>query len=99
METSAERALRQSAKRTDADAVMYLHSLEQKRKETERADKTAADQFIQAASLKPRSFRARYMSTQFDGPSARRDSEEAERNRWIFTLSEIIQGTHRRERC
>ena len=33
------------------------------------------------------------MSTQFDGPSARRDAEEAERNRWIFTLSEIIKGT------
>ena len=83
IETGADRALRQSAKRTDTDAVMYLHSLEQK-KETEQADKTAADQFIQAASLKPRRFRARYMSTQFDGPSARRDAEEAERNRWIF---------------
>ena len=71
---------------------MYLHSLEQKRKEAEQADKTAA-QFIQAASLKPRRARARYMSTQFDGPSARRDSEEAERNRWIFTLSENIKGT------
>ena len=90
-ETGADRALRQSAEGTDTDAVMYLHSLEQKRKETEQADKTAADQFIQAASLKPRRFRARYMSTQFDGPSARRDAEEAERNRWIFTLSEIIK--------
>ena len=57
IETGAERALRQSAKRTDTDAVMNLHSLEQKRKETEQADKTAVDQFIQAASLKPRSFR------------------------------------------
>ena len=53
IETGADRALRQSAKRTDTDAVMYLHSTEQKRKETEQADKTAADQFIQAASLKP----------------------------------------------
>ena len=87
IETGAERALRQSAKRTDTDAVMYLHSLEQNRKETEQADKTAADQFIQAASLKPRRFRARYMT------AARRDSEEAERNRWIFTLSENIKGT------
>ena len=33
------------------------------------------------------------MRTQFDGPSARRDAEEAERNRWILTLSEIIKGT------
>ena len=33
------------------------------------------------------------MSARFDGPSARRDSEEAERSRWIFTLSELIKGT------
>ena len=98
IETGADRAPRQSAKRTDTDAVMYLHSLEQKRKETEQAVKTAADQFIQATSLKPRRFRARYMSTHFDGPSARRDSEEAERNRWIFTLAEIIKGTATRNR-
>ena len=78
IETGADRSLRKSAKRTDTDAVMYLNSLEQKRKETERADKTAADQFIQAASLKPRRFLAQYMSTQFDGPSARRDAQEAE---------------------
>ena len=38
----------------------------------EQADKTAADQFLQAASLKPRRFRAR---------SARRDSEDPERSR------------------
>ena len=93
IDTGAERALRQSAKRTDTDAVMYLHFLEQKRKESEQAEKTAADQFIQAASLKPRRFRARYMSTQFDGPSARKDSEEAERSRWISILSEPIKGT------
>ena len=79
--------------RTDTDAVMCLHSLEQKRKENERADKTAADQFLHAASLKPLRFQARYMSSQFDGTNARRDSEEAERSRWILTLSELIRGT------
>ena len=85
-------ARRQSA-RTQTQSC-NLHSLEQKRKDTEQADKTAADQFIQATSLKPR----RVPGTVHEHVSSM-DPQQGEIQKrqnetdGFFTLSELIKGT------
>ena len=44
-------------------------------------------------TVRPRKYRARYLRAQFQGPSARKDAEESERNRWTTELADLLRGT------
>ena len=52
--------------------------------------KLSEDQFLLAAQSHPTRFRARSFN---DGPNARRDAEEALRNKWVETLASLLRGT------
>ena len=44
-----------------------------------------------AASERPRKFRTRLERSLYDGPTARRDAEEAERQRWLHILADLVR--------
>ena len=48
-----------------------------------------ADQFILATTLKLRRCRAKCQKEHFDGPTARKDTEDSERIRWIQVLADL----------
>ena len=90
---SAERTSQKKALLTNADAAVFLHDLQKKAQEVAKLQKSAEDQFLIAAAIKPRRFHARFQKGQFEGTSARQDAEEAERRRWLRTLSDLLKGT------
>ena len=51
------------------------------------------DQRVIAADLKPRKFRTRWQRAVHDGPTARRDAELAERDRWVQLLANLRRST------
>ena len=56
-------------------------------------DSTAVDQFMVAADLVPRRFRTKWQQAYFEGPTARKDAESAERIRWISLLADLLRNT------
>ena len=73
---------------SDFDAALILHERFEKLKQKVRLGKSVADQLVQAAAARPRKHRARYLNAQFQGPTARKDVEDSERNRWTTELAE-----------
>ena len=69
------------------------HERSEELKHKVRLDKSVADQLVQAAAARPRKYRARYLSAQFQGPTARKDAEDSERNRWTTELADLLRGT------
>ena len=85
-QTSANRHRRQRAYHGNLEAALELHELKEKVREQERAQKRVLDQFAAAANLPQRRYHARYQSRLEEGPTARRDAEDAERLRWVTLL-------------
>ena len=82
-QTSARRHRRQRAGHGNLEAALELHEHKRKVKEQERVQKRVLDQFAAAANLPQRRYHARFQSSLEEGPTARRDAEEAERLRWV----------------
>ena len=59
----------------------------------QRSEKLAVDQLILALSERPTKFRARWQEKFFDGPTARKDAEEALRAKWLQELESLLKGT------
>ena len=92
-QTSANRHRRQRAYHGNLEAALELHELKEKVREQERAQKRVLDQFAAAANLPQRRYHARYQTRLEEGPTARRDAEDAERLRWVTLLSELLRST------
>ena len=87
------RQARKAACTSEFDAALILHERSEELKHKVRLDKSVADQLVQAAAARPRKYRARYLSAQFQGPTARKDAEDSERNRWTTDLADLLRGT------
>ena len=53
----------------------------------------ASDQLVLAAELKPRKFRSKCQRIVYEGPTARKDLESAERSRWVASLGDLLRHT------
>ena len=56
-------------------------------------EKSIADQLVIAAEVKPKRFRTKWQRTVYDGPTARKDAEASERDRWIQLLANLLRST------
>ena len=91
--SGTERLMKRKAHLGNTEAAVYLHEWDRARKQEEKQVKRTEDQFAAAATLPPRRFKAKYQQRPFQGPSARKDAEEAERARWIQNLANLLRGT------
>ena len=82
LKLSSKRAINIAANRSDAEAERLLF-IDKKRRDMQALTSSAAsDQLVLAAELKPRKFRSKWQRIVFEGPTARKDMEDAERARW-----------------
>ena len=75
-------------------ASVALHQYEKKRTQLERVEKKATEQFLAAALNKPKVYKTRLQKSFYDTSTARGDTEEAERVRWVSELCTLLRGTH-----
>ena len=54
---------------------------------------TVIDQFLVAADLKPRRYLTKWQEAYFEGPTARKDAESAERSRWTSLFADLLRNT------
>ena len=52
-----------------------------------------ADQLVIAADVRPKKFRTKWQRAIYDGPTARKDAEAAERDRWIQLHANLLRST------
>ena len=52
-----------------------------------------ADQLVVAADMRPKRFRTKWQRAIYEGPTARKDAETAERDRWIQLLANLLRST------
>ena len=98
---SLEAPARRSANRLQASAVAVSDSAESMtlvalRRESEHrasVEKSIADQLVIAADMRPKRFRTKWQRIVYDGPTARKDAETAERDRWIQLLANLLRST------
>ena len=97
LETPARRAAKMlqisAASITDSMASTALSALrrEADRRATEIG--TIGDQLVIAADMRPKKFRTKWQRAVYDGPTARKDAEAAERDRWIQLLANLLRST------
>ena len=72
-------------------AAIYLHELTKRQIVAVKVQRSAADQFIITASVRPRRHGARYQREACEGPTARRDAEE--RGRKIQVVADLFRET------
>ena len=90
---SSKRAINMAVNLSDAEAERLL-IIDKKRKDTQILTSSAAsDQLVLAAELKPRKFRSKWQRIVYEGPTARKDIEDAERSRWVATLGDLLRHT------
>ena len=98
---SLEQPARRSANRlqasavsvTDSAASMTLDALRRESEHRASVEVSISDQMVIAADLRPKKFRTRWQRVVFDGPTARKDAEAAERDRWIQLLANLLRST------
>ena len=56
-------------------------------------EKSSADRLVIAADMRPKRFRTKWQRIVCDGPTARKDAETAERDRWIQLLANLLRST------
>ena len=74
-------------------SAVWLHQREEKLNSVTRLKKLSEDQFLLAAQSRPTRFRAKWQQSYYDGPTARRDAEEALRSKWVEILASLLRGT------
>ena len=95
-----ERPARRATKRSrsfacsisDATATTALSNMRQEAQRKALEVSTISDQLVIAADLRPKKFRTRWQRAIHDGPTARKDAEAAERDRWIQLLSNLLRS-------
>ena len=98
---SLEAPARKAVSRLQASAVAISDSaastaLVALRRESEHrgsVEKSIADQLVIAADMRPKRFHTKWQRIVYDGPTARKDAETAERDRWIQLLANLLRST------
>ena len=98
---SLETPARRAAKRSQISAASISDSMAAtapsvlRREADRRATKigTIGDQLVIAADMRPKKFRTKWQRAVYDGPTARKDAELAERDRWIQLLANLLRST------
>ena len=68
--------------------------IDKKQRDTQILHSSAAsDQLVLAAELKPRRLRSKWQRIVYEGPTARKDMENAERARWVASLGDLLRHT------
>ena len=93
IQKASESALRLSTRMNNMTSAVWLHQRKEKLNSTSRLKKLSEDQFLLAAQTRPTRFRAKWQQSYYDGPTARRDAEEALRSKWVETLASLLRGT------
>ena len=93
MQKVSESALKLSTRMNNMTSAVWLHQREEKLNSTSRLKKLSEDQFLLAAQTRPTRFRAKWQQSYYDGPTARRDAEEASRSKLVETLASLLRGT------
>ena len=88
----AAREERMMANFGNVEAAVWLHDREKGKYEEEEVVQQTAAQFQWAAGERPRRYRTLLGRSLYDGPTARRDAEEAERQRWLRVLADLARG-------
>ena len=99
--TSLEAPARRSANRlqasaiavTDSAASMTLAALRRESEQRASVEKSISDQLVITADVRPKRFRTKWQRIVYDGPTARKDAESAERDRWIQLLANLLRST------
>ena len=93
LKLSSRRSMNQATSLTDSEAERLL-IIDKKRRDTQILNSSAAsDQLVLAAELKPRKFRSKWQRIVYEGPTARKDMENAERSRWVASLGDLLRHT------
>ena len=89
---AAKRALISAVSITDSMASTALSAF--RREAGRRANEfgTIGDQLAIAADIRPKRFRTKWQRAVYDGPTARKDAEAAERDRWIQLLANLLRS-------
>ena len=93
LKLSSRRSMNQATSLTDAEAERLL-IIDKKRRDTQILNSSAAsDLLVLAAELKPRKFRSKWQRIVYEGSTARKDMENAERSRWVASLGDLLRHT------
>ena len=93
LNVSSKRAINIAASLSDAEAERLL-VLNKKQRDTQILNSSSAsDLLVLAAELKPRKFRSKWQRTVYEGSTARKDMENAERSRWVASLGDLLRHT------
>ena len=98
---SLEKPARRAAKRLQISAASISDSMAAtalfvlRREADRRATEviSISDQLLIAADIRPKKFRTKWQRAVYDGPTARKDAELAERDRWIQLLANLLRST------
>ena len=91
--SAAHRQASRLAHVSDVEAALFVHGEQVKIKDQVLEHKAAVDIFVNASSFPPTRYKSRLHVAKFQGPSARKDAEESERQRWLQLLANLIVGT------
>ena len=97
LETPARRAAQRSqisaTSISDSMAATALSELRQKADQRAAEVGSIGDQPLIAADLKPKKFRTKWQRAVYDKPTARKDAELAERDRWVQLFANLLIST------
>ena len=90
---AANRLQASAAAISDSVASTALSALRRESEHRASIEKSIADQLVIAADVRPKRFRTKWQRAVYDGPTARKDAESAERDRWIQLLANLLRST------
>ena len=90
---AAKRLQTHAASISDSMASTALSALRRESELRESLENSIADQMVIAADMRPKRFRTKWQRIVYDGPTARKDAESAERDRWIQLLANLLRST------
>ena len=97
MEAPVRRAVKRlqtyAASISDSMASTALSALRRESEHRASLVKSIADQLVIAADMRPKRLRMKWQRAVYDGPTARKDAETAERDRWIQLLANLLRST------
>ena len=90
---AANRLQASAAAVSDSIASTALSALRRESEHRASIEKSIADQLVIAADMRPKRFRTKWQRAVYDGPTAQKDAETAERDRWIQLLANLLRST------
>ena len=93
LEIPGRRAAKRATPISDSMAATALSVIRREADQPATEIGSIGDQLLIAADLKPRKFRTRWQRAVYDGPTARKDAELAERDRWVQLPANLIRST------